>query len=122
MISFLKSRIPAFKNAFSGIWYVIRTQKNAWIHLIATAVAVTLGFWLKLSSLEWTLIVFSIVFVWSSEVFNTSLEAIFDILVDEPHPLVKIGKDVGAAAVLVSSLASLIIGLLIFLPKIIELF
>jgi diacylglycerol kinase (ATP) len=121
MFSFLKSRIPAFKNAFSGLWYVIKTQKNAWIHLIATISAVALGFWLKLDKLEWAIIIFSIAFVWSAEVFNTSIETGFDILIDEPHPMVKIGKDVGAAAVLISSTAALIIGLLIFLPKILEL-
>ena len=120
MIDFIKSRIPAFKNAFSGIWYVIRTQKNAWIHLIATIAAVSLGFCLKLDLIEWALIVFAVALVWSSEIINTSLETLFDILIDEPHPLVKIGKDVGAAAVLISSLAALIIGLLVFLPKLIN--
>ena len=122
MFSFLKSRIPAFKNAFSGLWHVIRTQKNAWIHIIATITAVFLGFWLGINKTEWALVVFSIAIVWSAEVFNTSLETIFDILIAEPHPLVKIGKDVGAAAVLISSTAALIIGILIFLPKITALF
>jgi len=122
MFSFLRSRIPAFKNAFSGLWHVIRTQKNAWIHIIATITAAVLGFWLGINKTEWALVVFSIAIVWSAEVFNTSLETIFDILIAEPHPLVKIGKDVGAAAVLISSTAALIIGILIFLPKITALF
>jgi len=121
MFSFLKSRIPAFRNAFSGLWHVVKTQKNAWIHLAATITAIALGFWLKLDRIEWAVIIFSIAFVWSAEVLNTSIEVGFDILIDEPHPMVKIGKDVGAAAVLISSTAALIIGLLIFLPKILEL-
>ncbi len=122
MFSFIKSRIASFRNAFTGLWHVIKTQKNAWIHLIAAVAAVTLGFCLKLDKIEWIIIIFSITFVWSAEIFNTSIEIGFDILIDEPHPMVKIGKDVGAAAVLISSMAALIIGLRIFLPKMLELF
>lgn len=121
MSKFLKSLILSFKNAFSGIGHVVRTQKNSWIHLTASVIAIFLGFYFKLDHLEWALIVFSIAFVWGAEFFNTSLETIFDILVETPHPLVKIGKDVGAAAVLISSIASLTIGFLIFFPKLLSL-
>ena len=122
MTKFLRSRINSFKNAFSGLGYVIRTQKNAWIHLTATVFVIVLSFWLKLDQIEWAFIIFSIAFVWSAEILNTSIEKIFDVLVDEPHPLVKTGKDVGAAAVLISSIASVIISLLILLPKIVAQF
>lgn len=121
MTKFFRSRIISFKNAFSGLGHVIRTQKNAWIHLAATVFVIAISFWLKLNSIEWAFIIFSVAFVWSAEIFNTSIEKVFDILVDETHPHVKTGKDVGAAAVLISAIASLIIAGIILFPKIINL-
>jgi diacylglycerol kinase (ATP) len=116
MISFLRSRINSFHNAFSGLWYVIRTQKNTWIHTIATLLVLILGVWLNLSSIAWSILILTISMVWMAEFLNTALEAICDLASPVKHPLAKIGKDVGAAAVLITALSSVVIGILLLGP------
>lgn len=121
MIDFIKSRITSFKNAFEGLRYALRTQKNAWIHLLATIIAIILGIWLKIDLIEWALIILCFAIVWGAELFNTSIETVFDLISEDHSPRIKIGKDLGAGAVLVASVAALIISFIIFLPKIIPL-
>jgi diacylglycerol kinase len=123
MFPFFQSRIKSFNHAFSGLWYVIKTQKNAWLHAVATCFVVLLGFWLQLPLLEWAILFLAIGSVWTAEFINTALEAIVDLASPEHHPLAKVGKDVGAAAVLISSFFAALIGLfLLFLPTINRLF
>ncbi len=111
-----RSRIEAFRYAFSGWWYVLRTQRNAWLHAIATVASVALGIWLQLERLEWALLVLAIGMVWLSEFINSSLEAIVDLASPEVHPLARVGKDVGAAAVLIAAATAAAIGLLVLGP------
>ena len=113
---FFKSRFRSFGYAFRGWWYVIRTQKNAWIHAVITTVVVIMAFWLKVSALEWAILVLTIALVWSAEFFNTAIEAVVDLASPTHHPLAKTGKDVGAAAVLIAALAAILVGLLILGP------
>ncbi len=116
MRSFLRSRSSSFRYAFEGWWYVIRTQKNAWIHAVVSLVVVLLGLWLDLPQRDWAVIILAIAMVWAAEFFNTALEAIVDLASPEMNHLAKIGKDVGAAAVLIAAGASIIIGFLILGP------
>lgn len=116
MRSFLESRLWAFRHAFRGMFYVLRTQRNAWIHALAAAIVFLLGWWLQLSATDWALIVLTVAFVFAAEFINTSIEAIVDLASPDKHPLAKIGKDVGAAAVLIAALASILVGLLILGP------
>jgi diacylglycerol kinase len=116
LVEFLKSRGRAFRYAFYGWWYVIRTQRNAWIHTLASIIIISLSFWVGLEPLEWALIVFSIALVWLSEFINTALEAVVDLASPQQHYLARVGKDVGAAAVLIAAGTSVIIGLLILGP------
>lgn len=116
MLHFLKSRIQAFHHAFSGLGYVIRTQRNAWIHALATSLVFILAFWLRITILEWTILILTIGTVWTAEFINTALEAVVDLASPNKHPLAKVGKDVGAGAVLVAAISSIIIGLLILGP------
>jgi diacylglycerol kinase len=116
MIHFLKSRTRSFKYAFSGWWYVLRTQRNAWIHMVASIMVFGLGFWLKLSLQDWAMIVVAIALVWTSEFINTALEAVVDLASPQQHRLARVGKDVGAAAVLIAAVSSAIIGFLILGP------
>lgn len=116
MISFLRSRIRSFKNAFSGWWYVIRTQRNAWIHTIATICVAGLGIWLQIPPRDWAVLLLAIGTVWAAEFINTALEAVVDLASPQRHPLAKVGKDVGAAAVLIAALSSALIGFLILGP------
>jgi diacylglycerol kinase (ATP) len=115
------SRLAAFRNAFSGWWYVLRTQRNAWIHALATCMVVALGVYLQLGWQAWAILFLAIGLVWTAEFVNTALEAIVDLASPEMHPLAQVGKDVGAAAVLITALISALIGLLILGPPLIAL-
>jgi diacylglycerol kinase (ATP) len=114
--NFTARRIASFRYAIQGWWYVIRTQRNAWIHAIASTLVVVLAAWLRLSATEWAILILVIALVWSAEFLNTAIEAVVDLASPVHHPLAKVGKDVGAAAVLIAAGASVIIGLLILGP------
>jgi len=114
--SFRHSRIQSFKHAISGWFYVIRTQQNAWIHLVATVSVVILAAWLRLSVRDWAVLVVAVAIVWMAEFLNTALEAVVDLASPERHPLGKVGKDVGAAAVLIAACSAAVIGFLIIGP------
>ncbi len=115
-----RSRIESFRYAFSGMGYMLRTQRNAWIHSAATLCVLVLGVWLGLSHIEWAIIALTIGLVWMAEFVNTALEAVVDLASPDIHPLAKVGKDVGAAAVLVSAITSVVVGLLILGPPLWE--
>jgi diacylglycerol kinase (ATP) len=120
MLAFLRARIASFGYAFQGWWYVLRTQHNTWIHAIASLAVFSLGLWLALPPRDWAVLVLTIALVWTAEFINTALEAIVDLASPSHHPLAKVGKDVGAAAVLVAALAAVLIGLLILGPPLFE--
>jgi diacylglycerol kinase len=116
MKGFFNSRARSFQHAFAGWWFVIRTQRNAWIHMVVSILVFVVGFWLWLSPQDWALIIFAIALVWTSEFVNTALEAVVDLASPQQHRLAQVGKDVGAAAVLIASISSALIGLLILGP------
>ncbi len=116
MTGFIKSRIASFRYAIHGWWYVIGSQKNAWIHAAASIGVLILGLWLALPARDWAVLVIVIAMVWSAEFFNTSIEAVVDLASPTHHPLAKVGKDVGAAAVLIAAGAAVLVGLLILGP------
>ena len=116
MINFIKSRIASFGHAFRGWGYVIRNEKNAWIHAVVTILVVIMGTWLMIPLHDWAILILIIAMVWASEFFNTSIEAVVDLASPMHHPLAKVGKDVGAAAVLISACAAVLIGLIILGP------
>jgi diacylglycerol kinase (ATP) len=117
---FLISRYHSFGHAFRGWWYVIRTQKNAWLHAIITTLVVAMALWLQVPAKDWAVLVLTIALVWSAELFNTAIEAVVDLASPVQHPLAKTGKDVGAAAVLIAALAAILVGLLILGPPLWE--
>ena len=114
--SFILSRIAAFGHAFRGWWYMLNTQHNAWIHTAVAIIVLVLGLWLKLTARDWALLVLTIAMVFMAEFLNTAIEAVVDLASPVHHPLAKVGKDVGAGAVLVAALAAVLIGLLILGP------
>jgi diacylglycerol kinase len=114
--SFITSRILAFGHAFRGWWYVLKTQHNAWIHSLFATVVFFIGLWVGLTPLDWAIIVLTIAMVFTAEFINTAIEAVVDLAMPVHHPLAKVGKDVGAGAVLVAALAGIVIGLLIIGP------
>jgi diacylglycerol kinase (ATP) len=110
------SRVESFRCAFRGVWILLASQHNAWIHLVATLCACGLGLLLGISRLEWCAIAVAIVVVWVAEALNTAFELLCDVASPEFHPLVQKGKDVAAAAVLLSAAGAVVIGLLVFVP------
>jgi diacylglycerol kinase (ATP) len=118
---FFQSRARSFRYAFNGWWYVIRTQRNAWIHTVVSVIVVLLSFWLGISRENWAIILLAIAMVWTAEFINTALEAVVDLAShQEHHQLARVGKDVGAAAVLIAAGSSVVIGLLVLGPPLWE--
>ena len=115
-------RMLSFKFAFQGIKLLFKEEHNSWIHLCFTILAVALAVWLKISLLEWVLVIFCIGFVFVIEIINTAIENICDFISPEKNSMIKRIKDLSAAAVLFSAVTSLIVGILIFLPKLIDKF
>lgn len=116
MKSFITSRIQAFAHAFHGWGHVLRTQHNAWIHSAIATIVFILAVWLGLPPRDWAVLILTIAMVFSAEFVNTAIEAVVDLASPNKHPLAKIGKDVGAGAVLVAALAAILIGFLILGP------
>ncbi len=120
LFSFIRSRARSFRYAFAGWWYVIRTQKNAWIHALVSVAVIVAGTWLRIAPHDWAVILLAIGLVWTAEFLNTALEAVVDLASPSQQDLARVGKDVGAAAVLIAALASILIGVLILGPPLWE--
>ena len=116
MAEFIRSRILSFKYAFQGWGYAMRTQRNVWIHSTIATIVFFVGLWLHLPARDWAVIILTGAMVFAAEFMNTAIEAVVDLATSEHHPRAKIGKDVGAAAVLVAAMAAVLVGLLILGP------
>jgi diacylglycerol kinase len=112
----------SFKHAFDGFAYAVRTQPNFRFHLLATIATVLLGIYFSISPIEWLILVFTINMVLIAEMLNTSIEAMVDLITQETRVDAKVAKDVAAAMVLVSATLSVIVALIIFLPKILTVY
>ncbi len=117
---FFTTRAQSFRHAFHGWYYVIRTQRNAWIHAFFSTLVILLAAWLRLPLHDWAILFLTIALVWTAEFINTALEAVVDLASPQHHPLAKVGKDVGAAAVLLSALAAVLVGLLVLGPPLLD--
>ena len=114
--------IFSFKFAFEGLSDAFKNEPNLKIHVFFAAIAMVAGLLLKLSALEWIILLFTITWVFVMELLNTTLEALVDLHSPEHHPKAKVAKDVAAAGVMISAFLSLIVAALLFLPKIIGYF
>jgi diacylglycerol kinase len=119
--NFFRYQLSAFGYAFSGLKYFFRSEIKSRIHLVAAILAVTLGILFGISAAEWLMITFSIGIVFVSEVINTAIELMVDQITDQKTERAGRTKDLAAGAVLLASITALIIGLLIFTPKILQL-
>lgn len=115
----LNSRIKSFSYAISGIRQFIWREHNARIHAAATIGVVIAAFILGVSRLEAIALALVIGGVWITEMLNTCLERMADMIHPEPHPTIKFIKDLAAGAVLVAAITAVIVGLFIFIPKIV---
>ena len=107
-----------FIHAARGIGHAFRKETNFRIHVLALTLVIVLGVVLQISTIEWLFVAGCSMLVLSMELMNTAIENMCNLISEEYHPLIKIIKDVAAAAVLVSAIGSIITGLIIFLPKI----
>jgi len=114
----IQARLKSFVYAFEGVMYFIKHEAQALIHLIAIVAVIGAGYWFKISSMEWIAVVFAIGIVVSAEMLNTAIEKLTDMVSPQINEQAKIVKDLAAGAVLIASLTAFIIGLIIFLPKI----
>lgn len=112
-------RLKSTNHAFRGLGIFIKTTYNAWLYIFFATLAVYLGFILDISSIEWAILVFAIGLVIVVEIINTAIEIDIDLTSPNYHPYARDTKDVAAGAVSVSVIVAGIIGLIIFLPKII---
>ena len=113
-----KKIINSFKYAIEGFISSFKTERNMKIHVLAMITVIIAGFILKLTKIEWCICIILIVIVISAELFNTAIETIVDMISPEKNEKAKLAKDISAAAVLVLAIGAVIVGALIFLPKI----
>ncbi|MFA6274241.1 MAG: diacylglycerol kinase family protein [Candidatus Paceibacterota bacterium] len=114
-------RMRSMSHAFRGLWIIFKTGHSIWIGCFFAAIAIFLSFILKISEMEWIVIIFCIGITLSAEGFNTAIEIDIDLTSPEYHPYARDTKDVAAGAVIIVSIMSGIIGFIIFLPKILNL-
>ena len=107
-------RIRSFHYAISGILRMVRCQHNAWVHAAATIAVIVLGIFFQLSRFEWCWIVLAITIVWTAETLNTAFEFLADAASPNFSPIVRDVKDVAAGAVLITAIAAVVIGAIVF--------
>jgi diacylglycerol kinase (ATP) len=113
--------LVAFRYAFAGVHYLLWTQRNAKIHIALGLAAVALGILLRIERGEWLALVLTIALVLVAEGVNTAVEAVVDLASPGYHPLAKTAKDVAAGTVLLAAIASVIVGAIVFLPRLLAL-
>ena len=109
--------LTSFRNAFAGLARFVRTQRNARIHFVIALLAIALAATLGLTTSEWAILALTIGFVFVAEMFNSVAELAVDAVTLEFHPLAKAAKDIGAGAVVLAAIVSVIVGLLLFGPR-----
>lgn len=120
--SWLKYQVKTFNFAFKGLFAFFKTESKAIIHTVAAVLAVTAGVILKISILQWGLISLVIGMVFISELINSCMERLVDMVSPEHNVQAGHIKDMAAGAVLMASIIAIITGLLVFVPALIELF
>jgi len=116
----VSARFRSLVYATRGIRIVLRTQHNAWIHATVSAVVVLGGLALRIDRSDWIALVLAMVAVWTAESLNTAFEFLADVASPGLHPMVATAKDVAAGAVLISATGAGIVGLLVFVPRVLK--
>ena len=116
---FVVQRAKSFTYAVRGIWLLMKTTPNAWVHMVFFSIALGLGFYFGITKTEWILLILAGGFVLTAEAFNTAFEIDINLTSPNYHPYAKDTKDVAAGAVLISAITALIIGILIFVPYVV---
>lgn len=118
----IKKFVNSFSYPIKGLRYAYKNEQNLAVDVGIALLVVIFGFLFRINKYEWAILVLTIGLVISCELINTAIEAVVDLVTEEYHPLAKVAKDTSAAAVLVFAMVAVIVGLIIFVPKIIGLF
>ena len=110
----------SFGYAFQGIFNTIRTERNIKIHCAVAILVTIFGIWLQISKTEWMICFILFGLILALELVNTAVEATVDLFTEERKPLAKKAKDAAAGAVLIAAIFAAVIGILIFIPKLLE--
>jgi diacylglycerol kinase (ATP) len=104
------ARARSFRFALAGLWFMFRTQHNAWIHLSATLATFGAGLWLQVSAADWRWLIAAMALVWTAEAMNTAFEHLCDVVSPQFHAGVQRCKDIAAGAVLICAIAAVLLG------------
>ena len=113
----LRARIASFRNAWKGLSVFVRQEHNAWIHLSMTVLVILAGVLFRISTYDWIAVVFAIGLVISAEAINSAIERLADVVQPNRDERIRDVKDICAGAVLVCAMTAFVIGLIVFLPK-----
>jgi len=111
------SLLRSFGFALEGVSYLIRTQRSARIEIVIGAAVLALAAWLRITALEWAVLVLAMALVLALEALNTAIELTVTLASPERHPLAQAAKDVSAAMVLIAGIASVIVGVIVLGPR-----
>jgi diacylglycerol kinase (ATP) len=109
-------RLKSFRFAFEGLAFMLRTQHNAWVHLVATVAVIAAGIVFQVSAADWRWLIACLTLVWLAEAMNTAFEYLCDVVQPEFHASVKRAKDIAAGAVLICSIGAALVGLVTLAP------
>ncbi|HEY1041186.1 MAG TPA: diacylglycerol kinase family protein [Candidatus Paceibacterota bacterium] len=112
-------RFQSLTHASRGLWVLVRTQHNFWVHIAVSIVVIILGCYFKVNTAEWAILIFSMGFVMASEAFNSAIEIDIDLTSPDFHPYARDTKDVAAGAVLIAFITSAVIYAIVFIPRLI---
>ena len=113
----IKARLSSFANAWRGVTVFIRQEHNAWIHCAVTIMVIIAGLLFHISISEWIAVFFAIGLVLAAEAINSAIERLSDVVQPEKDDRIRDVKDISAGAVLICAIAAAVIGIIIFLPK-----
>lgn len=116
----LRKRLLSFKYAFNGLLLLIREEHNSRIHLCLALLVIFAGFWFKITSIEWLILLITIAMVFAAEFLNAAIEALADKISPEKDPLIKKAKDLSAGGVLFCTIISVIVGVIIFGERLLD--
>ena len=117
----IHKRLKSFIFAFNGLKILLREEHNSWIHIAITICVIIAGFLLQISLIEWIAVILCVALVFGLELINSAVENIADFVSPQKNKMIGKVKDLSAAAVLIAAICSAVVGLIIFLPKIIAL-
>lgn len=114
----MNRHILSFGHAFDGLAWAIKTQPNFRVHILVSLFVIAIGYFLRVRAFEWLILILTITLGIVIELINTAVEATTDLLVSHHNQFAKVAKDTAAAAMLIYAVGASIVGLMIFVPKI----